>query len=224
MLEGMTIPMDKPSTPLQRALSGDGAAFRATPLDALRLARRRWLAGERLDMVGLARELGISRATLYSWVGSKERLIGEVIWSFAEDGVRQAREAATGVGADYIVGVMERFVRLNATFEPLLRFIAEDPQLALRVLASKDGPVQGRMIAVARELLSEQAEAGALTPPLDIDTLAYLMVRVAESFLYSDVITGSEPDVDKAVEVVSVLLHAPLVPPPTEGGRRTKQR
>jgi hypothetical protein len=35
------------------------------------------------------------------------------------------------------------------------------------------------------------------------------MVRVAESFIYSDVITGSEPDVDKAVEVVRVLLHAP---------------
>ena len=37
------------------------------------------------------------------------------------------------------------------------------------------------------------------------------MVRVAKSFIYSDVITGSEPDVDKAVEVVRVLLHAPTV-------------
>ena len=63
-----------------------------TPLDALELARRHWLAGERIDMGALARELGVSRATLYSWVGSKERLLGEVIWSFAEAGVRQARE------------------------------------------------------------------------------------------------------------------------------------
>jgi AcrR family transcriptional regulator len=192
------------STGLERALAAD----RPTPLDALELARRRWLAGERLDMGALARELGVSRATLYSWVGSKERLLGEVIWSFAENGVGQAREAATGTGADYIVDVVRRFTRLNATFEPLRTFIAADPQLALRLLTSKDGLVQERMIAIARELLTEQIEAGRLEPPLDVDTLAYLMVRVSESFLYSDLITGSEPDTDKGVEVVRLLLSA----------------
>ena len=184
-----------------------------TPLDALKLARRRWLAGERLDMGALARELGISRATLYSWVGSRERLIGEVIWSFAEEGLRQARAGAGGVGAEYVADVAERFARLNASFEPLRRFIEQDPELALRVLTSKNGPVQERMIAVARELLAEQVAAGELAPALDLDTLAYLIVRVNESFLYSDVITGSEPDVDKAVDVVRVLLHAAPLPP-----------
>jgi AcrR family transcriptional regulator len=195
----------KRTTALERALDGGG---RPTPLDALRLGRRRWLAGERLDMGALARELGVSRATLYSWVGSREKLIGEVIWSFAEAGVRQARDEAGGTGADYVVDVVDRFAQLNAAFEPLRRFIEQDPELALRILTSKDGPVQGRMIAVARELLAEQIEAGALSPALDVDTLAYLMVRVNESFLYSDLITGSEPDVDKGVEVVRVLLHA----------------
>jgi AcrR family transcriptional regulator len=194
----------KRTTALERALDGG----RPTPLDALRLARRRWLAGERLDMGALARELGVSRATLYSWVGSREKLIGEVIWSFAEAGVRQAREEATGAGPDYVVDVVDRFAHLNAAFEPLRRFIEQDPELALRILTSKDGPVQGRMIAVARELLAEQVEAGRLTPALDVDAMAYLMVRVNESFLYSDLITGSEPDVDKAVEVVRILLHA----------------
>ncbi len=46
-----------------------------------------------------------------------------------------------------------------------------------------------------------------------VESLAYLMVRVAGSFLYSDVITGSEHDVDKAVEVIRVLLHAQPLPP-----------
>jgi AcrR family transcriptional regulator len=197
-------------TALERARE---AAPRPTPLDALALARGRWLAGERLDMGALARELGISRATLYSWVGSRERLIGEVIWSFAEEGLRQARDGAAGSGADYVVDVAERFARLNASFEPLRRFIEHDPELALRVLTSKNGPVQERMIGVARELLTEQVSAGELTPALDVETLAYLIVRVNESFLYSDVITGSEPDVDKAVDVVRVLLHAPPLPP-----------
>ena len=208
-------------TGLERALVGDGEATRPTPLDALELARRHWLAGERIDMGAMAGELGISRATLYTWVGSKERLIGEVLWSFAEQGVEQSRAASSGSGADYIVEVVERFIHLNADFEPLRRFISEDPELALRLLTSKDGPVQVRMIAVARELLVEQIDAGALSPPVDVDSLAYLMVRVAESFLYSDLITGSEPDVDKAVEVVRVLLHAsPLAARPKSRRRR----
>src|SRR5689334_13932055 len=185
-------------TALEKAISGQAAA-RPTPLDALAAGRRRFLADERIDMGALAAELGVSRATLYSWVGSKERLLGEVIWSFAADGVRQAREAATGTGADHIVDVVERFVHLNATFQPLRRFIEQDPELALRLLTSKHGPVQERMIAVARELLDEQVAAGALEPALDLDALAYLMIRVNESFLYSDVITGTEPDVEQAV-------------------------
>jgi AcrR family transcriptional regulator len=193
-------------------VTGERATSRPTPLDALHLARRRWLASERLDMGELARELGVSRATLYTWVGSRERLIGEVLWSFAEGGLRQAREEATGSGADYVVDVFRRFIHLNAGFEPLRRFIERDSELALRVLTSKNSPVQGRMIAAARDLLEEQIEAGALTPGLDVETLAYTIIRVAESYLYSDVITGHEPDIDRAVEVVHVLLHAPPAP------------
>jgi AcrR family transcriptional regulator len=196
------------TTALERALADDGAPARPTPLDALALARREWLAHARLDMGGLARELGISRATLYSWVGSRERLIGEVLWSFADDGLRQAQEEARGSGGDYVVDVFRRFIHLNASFVPLRRFIERDPELALRVLTSKSSPVQERMIAAARALIAEQVDAGALQPALDLDTLAYTLIRVAESFLYSDVITGSEPDVDKAVDVAAALLGA----------------
>jgi AcrR family transcriptional regulator len=209
------------TTPLERALDSSQAAPKSTPLDALRLARQRWLAGERLDMGALAQDLGISRATLYTWVGSKERLLGEVLWSFAEDGLAQATAAATGGGADYILDVFERFDRMNASFPPLHRFLEQEPELALRLLTSKHGPVQGRMIAVAKRMLEEQVQAGALVPALDVDTLAYLIIRVAESFIYSDVITGSEPDVDKAVEVVRVLLTAP---PANPRGRRASSR
>jgi AcrR family transcriptional regulator len=211
-------------TPLERALGGSKDAPKATPLDALRHARQRWLAGERLDMGALAQDLGVSRATLYTWVGSKERLLGEVLWSFAEDGLAQATEAATGTGADYILDVFERFDRMNASFPPLHRFLEQEPELALRLLTSKHGPVQGRMIAAAKQLLEEQVEAGALTPALDVDTLAYLIIRVAESFIYSDVITGSEPDVEKAVEVVRILLTAPPQVSATPQGRTKSSR
>jgi hypothetical protein len=204
----MSLPARARPTRLERALAAERSAPRPTPLEALALARRRWAAGERLDMGTLARALRVSRATLYSWVGNRERLIGEVVWSFAEQGLAQARAAARGAGAAYVLDVFQGFIRLNAEFEPLRRFIAEDPGFALRVLTSKDGPVQQRMIAGCRVLLAEQVTAGALAPALDLDTLAYVIIRVAESFLYSDLITGHQPDVGKAVEVVRVLLGA----------------
>src|SRR5215510_9575506 len=106
-------------TALERAILEPAAAAKPTPLDALRLARKRWLAGDRLDMGALAEELGISRATLYTWVGSKDRLLGEVLWSFAADGLEQAIAQAEGAGADYVVDVFERFARMNASFAPL---------------------------------------------------------------------------------------------------------
>jgi AcrR family transcriptional regulator len=210
------------ATALERALAGGGTGARPTPMDALRVARRHWLDGNRLDMGALAQELGISRATLYSWTGSREKLIGEVLWSFAEEGLKQARATARASGPDRIVDVFERFIHLNATFEPLRRFVAQDPELALRVLSSKSSPVQGRMIAAARELIAEQVRTGALRPALEIETLAYTLIRVAESFLYSDVIAGSEPDVERAVEVVRVLLHARPLPSRTKRRARRK--
>jgi len=210
--------MPQTTTALERALARDRATARSTPIDALRVARDHWVAGDRLDMSALAQELRISRATLYSWVGSREKLIGEVLWSFAEEGLRQARAASGGTGADRVVNVFQRFIRLNATFKPLRRFVEQDPELALRVLCSKSSPVQARMIAVTRDIVAEQVQAGALEPALDIDTLAYTIIRVAESFLYSDVIVGSEPDVERAVEVVRVLLHARPLPGRSKSG------
>jgi len=55
-------------------------------------------------------------------------------------------------------------------------------------------------------------------PPLEPATLAYVLVRIGESFIVNDVITGSEPDLDKAAEVSRVLLHAAPVAPPDGDG------
>ena len=63
----------------------------AVPPEVLRLARRRLAAGERLEMSSLAAELGVNRVTLYRWVGSRERLLVEVLWSMAESALRRVR-------------------------------------------------------------------------------------------------------------------------------------
>ncbi len=196
-------------TSLERAIS-HGPTATVTALDALRAARQAWLANGRIDMGALAAELGVSRATLYRWVGDRERLLGEVLWSFAEPTIEEAR-AAPGSGPDHIAEVVERYLRAAMAFEPVRRFIELDPEFALRVLASKHSQMQRRSIAAIRDLLGEQTSSGALDPPLELDALAYVIVRICESFLYNDVITGGEPDVDQAVDAVRALLHAPPV-------------
>ena len=71
---------------------------RPTALDAFLRARKRFLACERIDMSSLAEELGVSRVTLYRWVGSREHLLVEVIWSLARRTLDNIEAEVTATG------------------------------------------------------------------------------------------------------------------------------
>src|SRR4051812_29902324 len=121
--------MTPPSqTALERAVTAGEPRARVTPLDALRAARRMWLTDMRIDMGALAGELGVSRATLYNWVGDGDRLPGEVLGSIAERTIEQGRQEAGGSGPDYISAVVEHSLPQLALFEPTRRFIERDPE------------------------------------------------------------------------------------------------
>jgi AcrR family transcriptional regulator len=194
-------------TPLERHLRG-GAAAPVTPLDAFKAARRQFLRGERVDMGELAGELGVNRATLYRWVGGRDQLLGEIMWSLADQGIQQARTDARGDGPDWVLDAYRIFGTLSATHEPLRRFIEREPEAALRVMTSKSSPQQRRVIAAWRDILDEGVNDHGLQLRLDPATLAYVLVRLGESFLWTDLITGEEPDLAKAQEVARVLLTA----------------
>ena len=182
------------------------AQRRPAAADAYALARAKFLAGERLDMQALAAELGVNRVTLYRWVGSKELLLGEVISALSVAAQKRARKELKGSGPKYVAAVVEQVLAGIRTNEPMQKFLAHDPAYALRVLTSKESTVQLRGIEATRELLEEQVELGALDTPADLEDLAYVIMRIGESFVYSDVITGSEPDVKKAGQMVRLLL------------------
>lgn len=198
------------ATRLARELAGEGTPkTKATPLDAFKLAKKKWLAGERIDIGALAKELGVGRATLFRWVGSRELLIGEIIWSIQMPFMEQARaevRARGAKGAAYVAGVSERLMEEIRSFAPLRRFIENDAEFALRVLTSKSSTVQSRNVELVRQNLQDQVERGHLTPPLPIDTLAYVIVRIGEAFVYADVISGREPAIDQAAAAILVLL------------------
>ncbi|MFL5824465.1 MAG: QsdR family transcriptional regulator [Solirubrobacteraceae bacterium] len=205
--------MTPPSqTALERAVTAGEPRARVTPLDALNAARRMWLTDMRIDMGALAGELGVSRATLYNWVGDRERLTGEVLWSIAERTIEQGRQEARGSGPDYISAVVEHYLTQLALFEPTRRFIERDPEFALRVLTGNRTPFQRRLIETVQAMIEEQTSHNGYRPPLDAETLAYLLVRIGESFIFNNLITGSEPDLHKAVQASRVLLHAPPLP------------
>jgi len=37
--------------------------------------------------------------------------------------------------------------------------------------------------------------------------MAYALVRIVESFIYADVIAGEDPDIDKAVDILRLMLR-----------------
>jgi transcriptional regulator with XRE-family HTH domain len=176
--------------------------------DLIGLARRRFLRGERFSVEELASELGVSRATAFRWAGGNaERLAGEVIASLAEDTFRRSLAEARGRGAARVLDVMARGLRYIANSTAYQEFMRRDPQKALRIVASKSGPVQRRTIALHEALLEEEIKRGALRLSVDTHTMAYALVRIAESFLYADAISGDRPDLGKAIDVLKLMLR-----------------
>lgn len=202
-----TVPAAERPTPLERQLRGQVPAERATPLAAFELARRKFLAGERLDMQQLAAELGLHRTTLYRWVGSRHRLLGEILWSAAEPALREARAGVRGQGGERIARAVERYLRAAYEAPFMRRFLAEEPETALRVLTTKEGVLQARSVGFVRDLIQEEVDRGAIDPPMAPEDLAYLIVRIGESFLYTDLIAGERPAPEKAGQAVRALLR-----------------
>ena len=58
--------------------------------------------------------------------------------------------------------------------------------------------MQARTIALNEALLEEEVARGNLRLPVDAHTMAYALVRIVESFLYADMISGEKPDLAKA--------------------------
>lgn len=200
-----TVSMAPPLTRLSQDLRRRPAR-RVTPVQLFQLARRQWLAGERVEVGALAAQLGIGRATAFRWVGSRELLLGEVVWSLYAPLMERAAQAVRSRGARRVAAICESAIRTMLEFAPLRRFIQQDPEYGLRLLTSKAGPVQARAIEKVRELLRFEAARGALKLPLSVDTLAYLVVRIGESFVYADVISGQRVDVGDAALAIELLL------------------
>ena len=195
------------TTRLQRALAAQGEARRSTPLDAFLLARRKFLASERIDMSALAAELGVNRVTLYRWVGSREQMLVEVIWSLASRTLDTVKRRVRARGAERVVRVVTRFLEAVISNPGMRRWLAEEGELAMRLLTRHDTDFQPRLIGAIHALLLEESDAGRLDLPVDLREVAYVIVRLIESYTYLDLITGEQPDARRAERVLRLLLR-----------------
>jgi AcrR family transcriptional regulator len=180
---------------------------RADRSEALRLARRRFLAAERIDMTSMAEALGVNRVTLYRWVGSRDRLLVETVWSLAEEALATADARARARGAERIVRVVTRFLEVVIASPAMQRWLAEEGEAAMRLLTRHDTEFQPRLIAAIEALLRREAGLGALDLPADLHEVAYVIVRLIESYTYLDLITGERPDARRAEPILRLLLR-----------------
>jgi AcrR family transcriptional regulator len=192
-------------TPLALALA-DKTRSQATPLDAFKLARRLYLEGKHIGIGDMAKRLGVSRGTLYRWVGSKEFLLDEVFWSLLKKAFQHAVEASPGCGIDHIIEVHRNFMSRILSFPPLQRFIDQDGTYALRVLTNTSSGVTQRIIAVSAAHLRDQEAKGHIRLSTSAEQVAEIFIPANQAVIYSDVISGRSPAIEKACSLIRMLL------------------
>jgi len=183
-----------------------GRPAAATREAALALATDRFLAGERVDVRAIASELGLARATMHRWFGTRASLLGEVLAELAEERLRVIRARTRATGADALLECFDAFNRELVATMGLRALLVQEQERALHILTSSGGIVQPRMVAAIERLICAEVDDGAFTPTLPPGTLAYAIVRLAESFLYNDAIIGIRGDTERLLEVQALLL------------------
>jgi AcrR family transcriptional regulator len=183
-----------------------GRSAAASREDVLDAAMYRYLRGRRVDVQAIAAELGLGRTTIYRWFGSREELIGEVLVRAAEPLLDDARSETRGRGGPGLLDTFDRFNRGLAAAPALRQFVEQERDAALRIITSGAGIVQPRIVARIAALIEEEVRAGAYEPPVDPDTLAYAIVRLAEAFLFNDAVAGMRGDVDRLRKVEAAIL------------------
>jgi AcrR family transcriptional regulator len=186
-----------------------GRPAAATPADVLDAALYRYLRGVRLDVQALAADLGVGRTTIYRWFGSREQLLGEVVARAAEDVLETICADTPGRGAARLLEVFDRFNRALADAPALRAFLDQERETALRIISSSAGIVTPRMVQRIAEVIEEEVRSGAYRPPVDVETLAYAIVRLAEAFLFNDASARIRGDVDRLRDVEAAMLGLP---------------
>jgi AcrR family transcriptional regulator len=182
-----------------------GRPSSATKEQFLDATTQRFLAGERVEIQSVCAELGLSRATVHRWFGSRDRVLGEVMVGLAVPLFRRIERETSGAGGERLVEVFERQLRVLAGDRAFRRFLEHERDAAQRILTASDGVVESRIVEEIRDMIEEEIGRG-YDPPTDPGVVAYAIVRIAESFLYADAPRGFRGDFGRLRAVYAALL------------------
>ncbi|WP_297081530.1 QsdR family transcriptional regulator [uncultured Demequina sp.] len=200
-----TVGIDAAPSTLSARLAGGAHPEARRAFDA---ARETFIAGARIDMGALAASLGVDRTSLFRWVGNRDALLSEVLWSLAIPTLVHAdQEAGEARGGARIASILTHFVDDLITASYFRKFLRREPARALRLLTTKDSPIQRRYVATAAWLVGAELGDRPLDGAIDPEGLAYLLVRVSESFSYADLISGDTPSAERAEAAFRLLLR-----------------
>ena len=164
-------------------------------------------------MQGLADELGVSRATLFRHVGSREELISLALWRLTERTLERPRRGGrpNGRRASCTPPGTGRYINaMVAGSAGLRRLLDDEPALTMRVLTEPRGRVQTGIVAFVEDLLRRDMAEFGLVTIIEPKALAYALVRLGESFLYADVLAARKPDVATANRLQQALVEGIL--------------
>lgn len=184
--------------------AASGLAERAHALAA------QWIReGRRVDMQGLAGELGVSRVTLFRHAGGREAVLGAALWLLTRATLDAAERAWDRGPAEgwRSAGVIALFNARVSAAAGLRRLLDEEPTVTIRVLTHPRGPVQPGVVAAIAALLERDRDSGGLRLLVDPEDLAFALVRIGESFLYADVLANRTPDVETADRLQRALIE-----------------
>lgn len=194
------------SKAFQAALDGV-PLHRATPADAFAAAREEFLACRRIEMRDLAERLGVSRTTMYNWCGDRDQLLIDVLWSIAA-GILDDSWARhdTERGVRRFALAAEDVLRTLAAAPALQALLRNETHAALRLLTGRGG-VHDRFVAWIVELLDREVAAGEIVLEAPPELLAEAVVCAIESGLYNDNIASVEPEIDRTLGIIELLLR-----------------
>lgn len=155
---------EQPTLAFEQAMSGaERVRPRTTPAGAFERAREYLRAGRRLDMVQLAADLGVSRATLYRWTGDRERLLADAVWAEAHAIAEHLLRVTEGEsGLPCILAVCVDFLDYFGVLSELLASMDRRPRPSKESVMSLAEPIY--------LLLSGQSSPEMIAPGLSFAT------------------------------------------------------
>jgi AcrR family transcriptional regulator len=203
--------------PVAQDYGGSVVASNGTKASQADLAARtvsaaaRWIyQGRRVDMQGLADELGVSRVTLFRRIGSRDELISQALWRLSERmlGMAVARwEDERPEGELHTPGTIRHINAMVVGSAGLRRLLGDEPVLSLRVITDPRGRVQSGTVAFIEKLLRRDMEEFGLVTITEPSALAYALVRLGESLLYVDALAARKPDAAATSRLQQALIE-----------------